>query len=54
MAFQISEDSMTLTVDDRVVAIARCVRRAAGYTNSAWVVPTPEPPRRPENDASRP
>jgi hypothetical protein len=40
MAIRINEDFMTLTANDRVVATARCVRRAAAYGNSAWIVST--------------
>jgi hypothetical protein len=40
MAIQIGEDSMTLTVDDRVVATARFSKDAAANGNGAWIVST--------------
>ena len=40
MAIRIDEDSMTLTVDDRVVATARFSQDAAADGSGAWIVST--------------
>jgi hypothetical protein len=40
MAIRINEDFMTLTVDDRVMAIARFSEDAAADGNGAWIVST--------------
>jgi len=37
---EISDECMSLMVDDKVVATARFGRRAAAYGNGAWIVST--------------
>jgi hypothetical protein len=40
MAIRIYDDTMTLEIDDRVVATARFSQHAAADSNGAWVVST--------------
>ena len=40
MTIRIYDDTMTLKVDDRVVATARFSQRAAADGNGAWIVST--------------
>ena len=40
MELRITDDTMTLEIDDRVVAIARFSEHAAANSNGAWIVST--------------
>jgi hypothetical protein len=53
MTIRIVDDTVTLEIDNRVVAMARFSEHAAADSNGAWIVFTPQPSCSPVTRRSR-